>query len=353
MKKLRILFNTSRGAFRHPGGGEVQLLETKRGLEKLGHSVKILEGENYRADFTEFDVFHNFNIHRDNWPFIRDAKKAGLPVAISTIYWPSLRYAMAGHLPPSKKIKMVAAELANRLGGPKFGTVKKMLAAADILLPNSIAEGKQLKRVFGVEEEKLLVVHNGVEGRFAGASPKLFEKTHGLKDFVLFVGRIEERKNVLGLIEAFNAIKGSENLVIIGSAAEKDKAYFEKCVKKASGSTVFLPAMPHDSKMLESAYAACKVFCLPSWYETPGLAALEAALAGANIVITREGCTREYFGEHALYVNPAGKKDIAEKVAVSLEKKRGKALQKRIAKKFLWENTAIETIRGYERILGD
>ena len=42
----------------------------------------------------------------------------------------------------------------------------------------------------------------------------------------------------------------------------------------------WLGASDHDDPLLASAYAAARVFALPSWFETPGLAALEAALAG-------------------------------------------------------------------------
>ena len=47
------------------------------------------------------------------------------------------------------------------------------------------------------------------------------------------------------------------------------------------------------------------MFALPSWFETPGLAALEAALAGCSVVITPFGSTREYFGDLVEYARPA------------------------------------------------
>ena len=56
--------------------------------------------------------------------------------------------------------------------------------------------------------------------------------------------------------------------------------------------------------MLASAYAAARVLALPSWFETPGLAALEAALAGCAVVVTPFGCTREYFGDRVEYARP-------------------------------------------------
>ncbi|MAG21777.1 MAG: hypothetical protein CL943_00530 [Candidatus Diapherotrites archaeon] len=351
MKKLKVLFNTSKGSFDNQGGGEIQLLETKAGLEKLGHSVKIFEQENYSVDIGNFDIFHNFNIHRDNYGFVAEAKAKGVPVAISTIYWSALGRALSWNTSISDKLKLVGVELINRFDFANLSKVRKMVQMVDVLLPNSVAEAMQLEKIFGVDKNKIKVVHNGVEERFAKASPKLFEENHDLGSFALYVGRIEERKNVLKLINSFNSLERKEKLVIIGSAAEKDQQYFEKCRRTAGANVLFLPPLPHNSKMLESIYAACKVFCLPSWYETPGLAALEAGLAGANLVVTSEGCTREYFGEHALYANPADSKDIAEKIKIGLDKAKGKALSNHIQENFLWKNAALETVEAYAGVV--
>ena len=48
----------------------------------------------------------------------------------------------------------------------------------------------------------------------------------------------------------------------------------------------WLGRLDHHDPLLASAYAAARVFALPSWFETPGLAALEAALAGCSVAIT-------------------------------------------------------------------
>ena len=345
----RILFNTSKGAFKDAGGGEMQLLQTKKSLEALGFEVKILEQIGYETDYSNFDLLHNFNIHRDNKEIILKAKKAGLPVAISTIYWPSLKNALLWNHGIGKA-KAVAVELINRIDVFGFSSVRKMLNAADLLLPNSHAEAAALESIFSLRPEKIFVVPNGVEKRFFDATPKAFEEKYGLRDFVLFVGRIEERKNVLSLIRAMKGIE--EKLVIIGAPTPQSRDYFELCRKEAGKNVVFLEALRHESPLLESAYAACRVFCLPSWYETPGLAALEAGLAGAGLVVTEEGCTKEYFGNGALYVKPASVQDIAEKIRMALEREQSGELQEKILRNFLWGNAAKETGKAYLSVGG-
>src|SRR5207245_1548094 len=125
---------------------------------------------------------------------------------------------------------------------------------------------------------------------------------HGPDDFVLFVGRVEPRKNVLGLIRA--VARMGVPLVVVGAPPAGHERYAEQCRRAGLGFVRWLGAMEHDDPMLASAYAAARVFALPSWFETPGLAALEAALAGAAVVVTPFGCTREYFGNRVEYARP-------------------------------------------------
>ena len=102
--------------------------------------------------------------------------------------------------------------------------------------------------------------------------------------------------------------------------------------------------------MLASAYAACNVFALPSTFETPGIAALEAALAGAKIVITPHGGTRDYFNNMAEYVNPYSVESIRAGIVASLESKKSNTLQQHIKNEFLWNRVAEKTLAVYKSI---
>ena len=100
--------------------------------------------------------------------------------------------------------------------------------------------------------------------------------------------------------------------------------------------------------MLASAYAACDVFALPSLFETPGIAALEAGLAGAKIVITPHGGTKEYFGEMATYVEPLEVRSIRDGIREALEAKKDLRLRDHIAGHFLWKHVAEKTREVYD-----
>ncbi len=103
--------------------------------------------------------------------------------------------------------------------------------------------------------------------------------------------------------------------------------------------------------LLASAYSACDVFVLPSEYETPGIAAMEAALAGAKIVITPFGGTRDYFGDDVIYIDPTSAEDIARGIRAALGREKDTTLRERFRKEFVWDKVGEKTKQVYEHVL--
>lgn len=217
---------------------------------------------------------------------------------------------------------------------------------SDLVFPNSQMDKDLFKRLFAVPESKMKIIHNGVDRTFLNASPDEFRKKHGSDPFVLSVGRIEPRKNQLNLIRAFKKT-GLKKLVLIGNTVSGFEDYRKRCEIEGGGFTTFLPGINHGNSMLASSYAACDLYVLPGWFETPGLVALEAALSGAKIAVTEDGSTREYFGEHASYFNPARLDSIASAINQSIDENRTDALRKHITGNFTWEKIAESTVSAY------
>ena len=113
----------------------------------------------------------------------------------------------------------------------------------------------------------------------------------------------------------------------------------------------FLGSFDHESTILESAYAAARVVTLPAEYETPGLVALEAGLAKANIVITERGSTKDYYKEHARYINPEETEDIKEKLIEAYNSQKNDNLKEHIKENYLWDKIAKKTLEGYKKVL--
>jgi glycosyltransferase involved in cell wall biosynthesis len=165
----------------------------------------------------------------------------------------------------------------------------------------------------------------------------------------LNVGHIgHRRKNVLQLIRALGTI--DHPAVIIGRIIQGP--YGDACVKEAAKHKHIrlIDGLGNDSAMLASAYAACDVFALPSLFETPGIAALEAGLAGAKIVITPHGGTKDYFGEMATYVEPDDVGSIRRGIEVALRETQGTKLKEHIAGRFLWKHVAAKTADIYNEV---
>ncbi len=342
---MKVAFYLYPTAFQNPGGGEVQLLKTKEYLEKLGVSVKLFDIWNDKL--RDFDILHVFGSVKDALPMMEEAKRAGIKTVLSTICWYSWRSAWGTY----GSLKTRSTAVLHHAAKVFFPFVpserKRMMEIADILMPNSDMEARQLCRFFLVPHEKIRVVPNGVDPVFASASSEPFIKKFGLRDFVLCVGRIEPRKNQLNMIRALSGTKMP--FVIIGDPVKTYPEYYQACRKAAGKNVHFLGGIPHDSELLRSAYAACDTFLLASWLETPGLAALEACLAGAKIVITQEGATREYFRNLAAYVNPSNCRDIRSKTLTVYEQPKDDRLREHVRRNFLWDFTASRTLLAYQQ----
>jgi glycosyltransferase involved in cell wall biosynthesis len=75
-------------------------------------------------------------------------------------------------------------------------------------------------------------------------------------------------------------------------------------------------------------------------------------LAGAKIVITPVGGTRDYFANDAIYVEPTSTESIVEGIQTALKNKKDNELRTRIEKEFLWDKVGERTKLVYEKILG-
>jgi glycosyltransferase involved in cell wall biosynthesis len=192
------------------------------------------------------------------------------------------------------------------------------------------------------------VTPNGVDLRFSNSDGSHFRPYEGKREFVLYAGRIEPRKNVLGLIESVRSL--GLNLVVIGDVVPCHEAYQAACRSAGIGFVRWFPRFEHDDPRLASAYAAARVFALTSWFETPGLAALEAALAGCAIVITPFGCTREYFRKDVWYARPNRPAEVARAIAAAWDEGPRPGLAARIAADYSWAEVGRKTREAYDRI---
>jgi glycosyltransferase involved in cell wall biosynthesis len=325
---MKVLFNTYPMAFHTPGGGEVQLLQYKEFLRHNDVDVRLLDLWN--PNFLEADLVHFFSSMSGSVHFCAFVKKIGMPLVVSPNLW--ITEATKQNYP--------------------FEEIRTQFVLSDRVIGNSDMECDLLARVFNIPREHFSTVYNGVnETFFEPISPDFFRAHFGIEGpFVLNVANIEPRKNQLNLARAMKDFPGMK-LVLIGY--ERDPDYALECFTEGGDQLRYLGPLPHDSPLLKSAYAACELFALPSTLETPGLAALEAAAFGAKVVITSEGCTREYFGQGAEYVSSDDVADISRGIASAMSKTANLLLAIRIRANFTWAQATAALADVYRELADD
>jgi glycosyltransferase involved in cell wall biosynthesis len=343
---MRVLFVTNQAASVMRGGVLTQTLQTKSALENLGVHVTLFDAwREFHPN--EFDLVHIFTANMATYHVARAFKVHNLPIVISPVFFTRRSIQVV------QNVVAVDRLMSRFFRGfwTDYGLIAEMCHWAEALLPNTTDEARLFEKAFHIPQKKITVVPNGVEERFAYAEPNLFEREYRIKNFILSVGHIGPgRKNVLRLIEALEHI--DHPAAIIGRI--EDTPSGRACLERAKRNPrlLIVDTLPHDSMLLASAYSACDVFVLPSQFETPGIAALEAALAGAKIVITPFGGTRDYFGNNAIYVDPTSVEDIVKGIQSALGKEKDPELRERIRKEFIWNKVGEKTKQVYEHVLG-
>ncbi|HTR81791.1 MAG TPA: glycosyltransferase family 4 protein [Bacteroidota bacterium] len=327
------------------GGPRVQILGTKKGLEELGVHVTLFDPWQSPHSKLQCDIFHLFSANVGTFHLARNIQTFSIPLVTSPIFFTQ-------HAPHVIRLSLAVEHTLKRIRPgiwTDYGFTEQICNWSKAVLPNTSDESHLIEKGLGIQHAKVTVIPNGVDPKFEHGDPGIFKKKYGLDKFVLNVGHIgPARKNVLKLIHALQTIDCPA--VIIGKIIGDEG---KQCVEEASKNKkiLIIPGLENDSEMLSSAYAACDVFVLPSLFETPGIAALEAGLAGAKIVVTPYGGTREYFGGMAAYVEPRSVESIRNGIVSALNENRNDKLVHHIKREYLWTKVAEKTLAVYKKVL--
>lgn len=350
----------------HPGGDTTQILNTAAALRRIGVQVDFTSGP--CPDLGAADVVHLFHLDRvwENEPLCRFVQRQGRPAVLSTIYWPPDEFDRGGRAGGQgwlarafgsrayEDLRLLQRSALAAARRPRLDTfarlrwrfdagVRRILETAAVLLPNSRAERDAIAQRFGVERPAV-VVPNAADVELFGEKPG--ERAPARRG-VLCVGRIEPRKNQLALIEALRGLEAP--LTVVGQPGRYSRAYGRRCRAAAGPHVTFLSQQPPER--LRALYRSAQVHACVSWYETPGLASLEAALCGCACVVTPGGSTREYFADEVLYCRPDDVGSIRRAVSEALEAPAPAGLARRVRDEFNWQRAAEETLSAYRLAL--
>lgn len=198
-----------------------------------------------------------------------------------------------------------------------FRIIKFLSPKADHIGTISHSEKARIIKHANIPAEKITVVHLGANENFRVHSEQeraaVRAKYNLPENFVLYIGRLNIRKNIPTLMEAISLSKSDYPLVIIGKKESKSFD-FDKSVTTLGiqDRTVYLGYIPEED--MAAILSAATVFCFPSFAEGFGLPPLEAFKSGTPVITTNSTSIPEVCGDAAVYFDPYSAKDLSVKL---------------------------------------
>ncbi|HWB08855.1 MAG TPA: glycosyltransferase family 1 protein [Pirellulales bacterium] len=235
------------------------------------------------------------------------------------------------------------------------------LARSRVILTDSHFTRRELLDLCpAVEPQRVVVTQLGVDFDYY-SDPAHDERVDDVRRrlrlperFVLFLGTLEPRKNLQGLIAAYgllpSGLQKSYPLVLAGMPGW-NQAYFRREMGELRRRGVLHEVGYVAQEDVPALMRAASVFCFPSFYEGFGLPPLEAAACGTPVVSSLAASLPEVLGEAAVYVNPNSPQDIAAGLERTLDsdslRERLKVAGKVRAALFRWDDCATRTVQAY------
>lgn len=318
-------------------GVRSQAIGQAEGLRRLGHEVILLEPWNL-TDAATLDCVH---FYQGGCAHFQIEHKRPHPVKMLTF---------APQIDSNEPVwKYRLATEAGRMI-PRFFNVPRLFQdqcrASDAVMARSVYDRERIVRGLGIDPAKVEIVLNGIDPP-PEADPALARQKFNLpSEYALHVSRYtSENKNAVALCEA----AGPTGLPLYLAGPQQPGAVLDrlKALTARFKNIVMLGFM--DRPVLQSLYAGCKVFCLPSHHEGTGLVALEAAVYGAEIVITDRGGPPDYFLKWGHYCDPTDVGSIREAFIRAWNTPRRSNLRDHILNNLTWDHSAASLSRALEK----
>jgi alpha-1,3-rhamnosyl/mannosyltransferase len=240
---------------------------------------------------------------------------------------------------------------------------RRGLADARHIITVSHFVRRQVIEHLGVSPEKVTAVYNGVGPEYFAACPDdaaQVRRALGLpSDYLLFVGTIEPRKNVMTLLQAYSALPTELRrrcpLILAGGWGWKSESVADYFRREAVHKGVIHIGYTDDG-YLPALYAGARALVYPSYYEGFGLPPLEMLACGGAVLSSTAEAVREVLAGHAHHVEPLdadGWRDALRRAITDddwlAEVRRGGRAH---AAQLTWDRCAAATAAAYQSIFG-
>ncbi|HOU97841.1 MAG TPA: glycosyltransferase family 1 protein [Bacteroidales bacterium] len=231
---------------------------------------------------------------------------------------------------------------------------------ADMVIAVSQQTANDIEYYYNIPSERIRVLYQSCNPLFFNYLNKtdidaVLSKYNLPSKYLLYVGTIEERKNLHRLIEALHIAKIDIPLVVIG----RKTAYFTNNVLplieqyKIQSQLHFIENVENSS--LPAIYQAAKLFIYPSLFEGFGIPILEAQASGTPVLTSTGSCFSEAGGPHSAYANPLDSNDIAQQLTLLLNDKERRISMiekgRAYAQQFNDKQCAENLMKVYEQLL--
>ena len=244
-------------------------------------------------------------------------------------------------------------------------TVRRTVKMAARVLTVTEFSKRSIQAAYGVPEEKIAVLPNGVSGDFRPiareVAQRLVRPSLGFEaPFVLTVGDLQPRKNHLGLIRAFEQMIAAHpqlphHLVVVGKDTWHSAAVRSAAQRSSVASRIHFTGFVADQE-LRHLYSACDLFVYPSFYEGFGLPILEAMASARAVACSNTSGMPEVADSAALLFDPHSESDMVLAMRDLLLNPDLRLRMERLgvqrAALFSWDRTAAKTLDLYYEVAG-
>ncbi|MEG0039283.1 MAG: glycosyltransferase family 1 protein [Bacteroides sp.] len=220
---------------------------------------------------------------------------------------------------------------------------------------------RDIMHFFGIREEKIDIVYQGCDKQFQKTATietknRIREKYQLPEQYILYVGSIEERKNLLLLAKALKYVQPDIQVVAIGKRTpylETIESYLKE--NQLEDRMHFFSNIPFDE--LPAFYQMATTFVYPSFFEGFGIPLLEALYSGTPAIGATGSCLEEAGGPHSLYVNPESELELADAINRTLSDQELRqtmiAEGKKYAALFEESKLAADLLKVYEKTISE
>ena len=236
--------------------------------------------------------------------------------------------------------------------------MRRSLLRSDAIMTDADATAADIEKYYAIDAKKIFTIHPGIP-KFAQHPGDNNDSIHDLPaKYFLFVGTLDPRKNFRRIFKAFERTAPGQNdvhMVIVGARGWEKKDLIRVLNRHSLSSNIHLTGYV-SRKQLARYYQNALCLLFPSLYEGFGFPILEAMYYGTPVITANTSSMPEVAGDAAVLVDPYNIQAMADAMREVMEnvKLRDRLRQKgreRI-KQFGWQQTAVETIRLFESVVG-